>query len=232
MKADFIKKIDERVYLINEEHEILTFYISEFTNAEQQYISTKSNWIKSKNTLETEHQFFTINYSIILIYFGVALLLFTLFKFSKKNKYQTLAFSVLGLTLFFTGCKTKVSSEEIKMAKNSIPYLESIFGVFDKVNTRHDDKYFYIESNGIPEHEMMTGITNWQQQVPINHDYSGDNAWAIPLQPELADTPLSTKNNFMKGAIAIAANGIPIFNPLNNRGEDANAIGAFDKYRK
>jgi len=230
LKADFIEKISETVYLMNDEHKLVSFDISEFTSVEQQYISTKSSWIKSKNTLETEHQFFTINYSKILIYFGVALLLFTFFKFSKKNKYQTLAFSVLGLTLVFTGCKTKVSSKEITMAKNSIPYLESIFGVFDKVNTRHDDKYFYIESNGIPEHEMMTSITNWQQQVPINHDYSGDNAWAIPLQPELADTPLSTKDNFMKGAIAIAANGIPIFNPLNNRGEDANAIGELDKW--
>ncbi len=72
---------------------------------------------------------------------------------------------------------------------------------------------------------MMTGITNWQQQVPIPHDYAGNNSWAIPIQPTLSANPLSTKENFMKGAIAIAANGIPVFNPLNNRGEDANAIG-------
>jgi hypothetical protein len=123
-----------------------------------------------------------------------------------------------------------MSSTGIKMAANNVSFLESVFGVFDKVNTRYDDKYFYIESDGIPEHEMMTGITNWQQQVPINHDYSGDNAWAIPLQPELAENTLSTKDNFMKGAIAIAANGIPIFNPLNNRGEDANVIGELDKW--
>ena len=36
------------------------------------------------------------------------------------------------------------------------------------------------------------------------------------------------KDNFMKGAIAIAANGIPIFNPLNNRGEDTEAFGELD----
>ena len=34
----------------------------------------------------------------------------------------------------------------------------------------------------------------------------------------------------MKGAVAIAPNGIPIFNPLNNRGEDAFAIGELDKW--
>jgi hypothetical protein len=76
----------------------------------------------------------------------------------------------------------------------------------------------------------MVGITNWQQQIPINHSYSGTNSWAIPIQPALSDTPLSTQTNLLKGAIAIAANGIPIFNPLNNRGEDANAIGELDQW--
>jgi hypothetical protein len=34
----------------------------------------------------------------------------------------------------------------------------------------------------------------------------------------------------MKGAVAIAPNGIPIFNPLNNRGEDAFVIGELDQW--
>ena len=33
-----------------------------------------------------------------------------------------------------------------------------------------------------------------------------------------------------RGAIALAANGIPIFNALNNRGEDAFAIGELDEF--
>ncbi|WP_351125483.1 YHYH protein, partial [Shewanella sp. T24-MNA-CIBAN-0130] len=61
-------------------------------------------------------------------------------------------------------------------------------------------------------------------------DYTDDNSWVIPLQPELADEPLMAQDNFMKGAIAIAANGIPIFNPLNNRGEDAKAVGELDNW--
>lgn len=230
LKAEFIEKIDERVYLMNDAHKIVAFNISEFTSQEQQYILNKANWIIDKNTSQKEYQLFSINYSKILIYLGIALLLFSFFKFRKKNTSKILAFSLIGLSFVIVGCKTNVSSDGIKMAKNDISYLESIFGVFDKVTTRYDNKYFYIESDGIPEHEMMTGITNWQQQVPINHDYSGSNAWAIPLQPELAENTLSTKDNFMKGAIAIAANGIPIFNPLNNRGEDANVIGELDKW--
>ena len=77
---------------------------------------------------------------------------------------------------------------------------------------------------------MMVGITSWQQQVPIPQCYIGDNAWSIPLNPELASAPLSLQNSLMKGAVAIAANGIPIFNPLNNRGEDAYLVGELDNY--
>ena len=230
LKADFIEKIDETVYLMNANHKVETFNFSDFTIQEQQYIWNKSNWISDKNTLQEEHQLYTINYSKILTYLGFALLLVALFELQKKNKSKILVYSLISVSIITLGCKTKMSSTGIKMAANNVSFLESVFGVFDKVNTRYDDKYFYIESDGIPEHEMMTGITNWQQQVPINHDYSGDNAWAIPLQPELAENTLSTKDNFMKGAIAIAANGIPIFNPLNNRGEDANVIGELDKW--
>ena len=64
---------------------------------------------------------------------------------------------------------------------------------------------------------MMVGITNWQQQVPINKNYTSENSWAIPLHPKMAENPLSTKTNLLKGAIAVAVNGIPIFNPLNNK---------------
>lgn len=230
LKAEFIEKIDETVYLMNDKHKVVFFNISDFISEEQHYILNKANWINDKNDTQTDHQLISIHYANLFICFGVALLLYSLFKFRQKSYSKISAFSLIGLAFVILGCKTNSSLKRIKMAKNDVSYLESIFEIFDKVTTRLDNKYFYIESDGIPEHEMMTGITNWQQQVPINHDYSGTNAWAIPLQPELAEHPLSTKDNFMKGAIAIAVNGIPIFNPLNNRGEDANAIGELDKW--
>ena len=77
---------------------------------------------------------------------------------------------------------------------------------------------------------MMVGITSWQQQVPIPQPYSGTNHWSIPLKPVYEASPLSTKSNFMKGAVALAVNGIPIFNALNNRGEDSYAIGELDQW--
>jgi len=113
---------------------------------------------------------------------------------------------------------------------DNLATMKAFFEKFEGVTTSSDDNYLYISSDGIPSHQMMVGITSWQQQVPINQDYTGINSWAIPLKPELADSPLSTKTNLLKGAIAIAVNGIPIFNPLNNRGEDANAIGELDKW--
>ncbi|MFN6313841.1 MAG: phospholipid-binding protein, partial [Planctomyces sp.] len=46
--------------------------------------------------------------------------------------------------------------------------LEQSFKPFsDVVKTRSDDNFFYVESNGVPDHEMMVGITAWQQQVPL-----------------------------------------------------------------
>lgn len=115
--------------------------------------------------------------------------------------------------------------------KTPIDFLLMAFKPYAaSLTTKWDDQYFYVASNGIPNHPMMIGIKNWQQQVPLPQAYSGNNAWSIPLQPVFATTPMSTKNNFMKGAIAIAVNGIPIFNPLNNRGEDAFLVGELDQW--
>lgn len=97
------------------------------------------------------------------------------------------------------------------------------------VRVRWDDQWFYVESDGIADHEMMTGITNWQQQIPVPQYYYGTNAWQIPLNPTPAATPtLISANNLLRGAYAIAVNGIPIFNLYNNRGENTNDIGELD----
>ena len=98
------------------------------------------------------------------------------------------------------------------------------------ISVRSDDRYFFVESNGIPDHPLMVGIRAWQQQVPLPQKYVGDNAWQIPLEPVPAVNPLTTKDRFLRGAIALAVNGVPIFNPLNNRGEDAFLIGELDEY--
>ena len=117
----------------------------------------------------------------------------------------------------------------------SDPWQAEIFRMFGpSVRTRSDDEWLYVESDGLP-HEplavtMMVGIRTWQQQVPLPQDYSGANAWQVPLKPKLADTPVDGRKELRKGAIALAANGIPIFNALNNRGADSRSIGELDEF--
>ncbi len=119
------------------------------------------------------------------------------------------------------------------VARGQVPEIAKAFEAFVKlkaIQTRWDDRFFYVESNGMPDHQMMVGITAWQQQVPLPQKYVGDNAWQIPLHPVPAETPATTKNRFLRGAIAVAVNGIPIFNPLNNRGDDAYLFGELDEF--
>ena len=70
--------------------------------------------------------------------------------------------------------------------------------------------FLMVESSGLSSEQMMVGITAWQQQVPLPQPYSGSNAWKIPLTPVTALTPSKTSG---VGAVAIALNGVPIFNP-------------------
>jgi hypothetical protein len=99
-----------------------------------------------------------------------------------------------------------------------------------RVKVRWDASFLYIEDDGLPAHNLMVGITAWQQQVPMPQQYTGDNAWRFPLVPVPAAQPQTIKNHFLRGAIAIAANGIPIFNPQNNRGEISAEIGELDQW--
>ena len=127
------------------------------------------------------------------------------------------------------------TNEAVTGPVNSSPYLglmQRAFGVFkSKVETRSDARYFYVESDSIPDHQMMVGITAWQQQVPIPQPYKGVNAWQIPLHPVKAAEPMSAKEHFFRGAIALAVNGVPIFNPIKNDGRtDTVVAGELDKW--
>ena len=122
---------------------------------------------------------------------------------------------------------SETASQETKL-----PDQIAIYNAFSPtVRTRWDEHNFYIESNGIPHHRMMVGITAWQQQVPLPQNYTGKNAWSIPLKPVPAAKPLSAKTHFFRGAIALAANGVPIFNPIKNDGvTDTYLAGELDEF--
>ncbi len=116
-------------------------------------------------------------------------------------------------------------------ADKPAPAAQKHFEPFkDKLELRSDDDTLYVGSSGFPDHPMMVGIRAWQQQVPLPQPYTGKNAWQIPLKPRLADKPISGKTSLYRGAIALAINGVPIFNALNNRGEDSFLAGELDEY--
>jgi len=111
------------------------------------------------------------------------------------------------------------------------PPQASAFAPFaPSVKVRWDEQFLFVESHGVPSHNMMTGITSWQQQVPLPQNYTGANAWRLPLAPVPAATPIPVENHFLRGAIALAVNGVPIFNPQNNRGELSYEIGELDQW--
>ena len=111
-------------------------------------------------------------------------------------------------------------------------YIDSAFTPYKpNVITSWDTVYFYVGSYGFPAHELMAGITAWNQQVPIPQCYIGSNVWSIPLNPVIADTPIAVNQiNFTRGAIALAVNGVPIFNEYTNTGEDAFLTGQLDSF--
>ena len=83
----------------------------------------------------------------------------------------------------------------------------------------------------MPRHRMMVGIRAWNRQVPIPQPYFGDNAFRFPLRPRLAENPVSGRETLFRGAIAIAANGIPIFNPIKQDGRtDTYLAGELDEF--
>jgi len=123
----------------------------------------------------------------------------------------------------FTGDPTTgAASDPLVMAQAFAPH--------NTATTRFDADYLYVESEGIPEHEMMVKITAWIAQVPVPHPYTGDNAWSIPLNPVYTDDNVTIADDLQRGAIAIAANGIPIFNPVNASGVISKDIGELDDF--
>jgi hypothetical protein len=80
----------------------------------------------------------------------------------------------------------------------------------NKIKASCEGEFLVVESDGLAQEMMMVGITAWQQQVPLAQNYTGTNSYKIPLIPVASSTPTITSG---VGAVAIALNGVPIFNP-------------------
>lgn len=110
-----------------------------------------------------------------------------------------------------------------------IPESAKAFAAFrNTLGISWDDDFLYIEGNGLPQHPMMKGITAWQQQVPIPHDFTGENRFKLPLNPTVHEG--RPQELTLRGPIALAVNGIPIFHALTQSGKDAYAGGELDEW--
>ncbi len=130
--------------------------------------------------------------------------------------------------------------------------MAASFGTMEpRVRFYWDTTTFYVESDNVPNPALvptpMVGITSWQQQFPLPTSYFAattnpekDNAsigfgkpnvWRLPLVPVPSISPIPiSAGNFQRGAIAIAADGIAIFNPRNNTGRVSYEIGELDEF--
>ncbi|GGD72040.1 hypothetical protein GCM10011514_40250 [Emticicia aquatilis] len=243
VEGHFLMEREGKVFIEQENGKIISADLNDFSFSNQASLSKKIAFLKQINTENRVVGKFTKNtestdYQSIYVFLFIGILGFIILM-KKQNQNPKMAYFLGSFMLFFYACKTN-EAEPTTSTTNTTPtlsktdpsFIEKVFTPYkSEVKTRFDDTYFYVETEGIPQtHNMMVGITSWQQQVPIPQGYTGSNAWSIPLKPEFAASPLSFKTNFMKGAVAIAPNGIPIFNPLNNRGEDAFAIGELDQW--
>ena len=168
--------------------------------------------------------------SMLLIFVGLAMVFALLYY--RQVLTERLAVSFIGISLLTLVFGFRTAINKAHSTTNPLT-MDTAFTPFkDHLNTRWDNTYFYVESNGIPTtHNMMVGITGWQQQVPISQCYIGANVWSIPLNPVVASNPVPVnQNHFLRGAVAVAVNGIPIFNPYTNTGVDALLDGQLDQW--
>ena len=126
-----------------------------------------------------------------------------------------------------SGAATANTSAGTIAALTTLPGFDAFAAT---VRTFVEGDYWLVEGNGMPTHNVMVGITSWQQQVPLPQPYTGSNAWRFPVAPTMADTPISARTGLFRGAIAIAVDGVPIFNALNNRGDDAYLADELDEW--
>jgi hypothetical protein len=226
ISGDFLLLKDGIVYLQTEDGATKKIRLNDFTTQDQAQINSRYQTIEKLNTevpQKIDKQLPT-NFSILipLCILFLGLIILSIYFFRKRKIKHGIMLIAMSFSIFLYSF---TDPNVMNLAFNAFQ---------PNVITSWDANYFYVESKGIPTtHDMMVGIASngWQQQVPIPQCYYGDNAWSIPLNPILAATPVPVNaQHFTRGAIAVAVNGVPIFNPFTNQGVDAFLDGQLDNW--
>lgn len=232
LKGSFSFYKNGEVFIEDANQLILHFPLNSFSVEDQKFINDKMSKIDfinnglSNNNLKLNSGLSQKLLLISIFLIGISFLLFR-FKNNKRLLYL-LPIACLGslFTLFGFAKKMFTTTDPAFLTAAFAPFTST-------VSTTFDSNYFYVNSTGIPNHTMMVGISNhgWQQQVPISKCYINNNHWSIPLNPVLAAIPVPVSaTHFTKGAIAMATNGVPIFNYHTNTGVDSYIDGQLDNY--
>jgi len=245
-KGSFMFTKEDKV-IIETEKSIKAIAIAKLSRVDQQFVKGKMARIAQINAHKVGASqkesstilawlprgfLFNILYGVLFLFLGVVT--YRGFKNSNQKFYKNpvaLA-SMIGCMFFGVACTTDdvIDPTTSNSATSDPAVVAQAFVPYSNVSTTYDSDYLYVASNGLASHEMMAGIWTWIDQFPTEHDYSAAAAWPIPLKTEYATEVLTIEDHFHKGAIAIAANGIPIFNPYNASNLISNDIGELDAF--
>jgi phosphatidylethanolamine-binding protein (PEBP) family uncharacterized protein len=129
----------------------------------------------------------------------------------------TLASANIALT--HTRTETGINCTNIKLSLGA-------YATPNSLSISCDGTYGFFNTFGIQTaHAMMNGIVATNQQVPLAQNFTGTNAWRIPLVPVVA----ATKTTANDGPIGVAVNGVPLFNPCKQGGCDPASGGGDTK---
>lgn len=234
VEGTFYMVKDDAVYIETADHQIVHYPLSSLSEADRDFALKKYEGIKrlnnvvpiKSNTTALDDTNFNTRAMIAALLLAVLAALALVFIDKKKLKYAYPILAVGAVTILysFTSKWAQSTTDPATVDAAFVPFKP-------KVYTHWDNTWFYVECQGIADHEMMAGIVSWQQQVPIPQCYTGSNTWMIPLNPVVANTPVPVNpQHFTRGAVALAVNGVPIFNPYTNTGVDALVDGQLDNF--
>ena len=125
---------------------------------------------------------------------------------------------ILGSGFLMVSCVGSLKKSEVSKIKR-IPFsvkscpCDSDCYTDEIKNLSCDGKYAQFDSKGLPDpsHILLKGITNSNQQFPLEQPYDKDhnNAIRIFLHPQLDQYHVDTDS----GAIGMTVNGVPLFDP-------------------
>lgn len=239
--ASFLMYKNGEVYLEKQDGATVHFPLAEMSAIDQGFVKEKYSRILHLNSEAVMRgKASTASYivpdftKLTIVAFALLMLSIAVYYFLPRYKFRYVGYFIaIGLLSTLYSFKMKALKQ---ITSTSNPWwVDSAFTPFKpNVHTLWDNNYFYVESKGIPTtHKMMVGISShgWQQQVPIPQCYLGTNAWSIPLNPVMASNPIPVDSiHFTRGAIALAVNGIPIFNVHTNTGVDSYIDGQLDNF--